>query len=75
MILGSIGECAVRSLTASSALRGKANYVAMDVSGTIRSFTPSTQITTQWGCPDIVINNAGVTEVVDTLDQESGRLR
>lgn len=27
------------------------------------------QINAQWGCPAIVVNNAGITEVVDTLDQ------
>jgi NAD(P)-dependent dehydrogenase (short-subunit alcohol dehydrogenase family) len=49
---------------------GTANHVEMDVmrdDSILRAFE---QITAQWGCPSIVVNNAGITEVVDTLDQE-----
>ena len=49
---------------------GTANSVEMDVmrdDSILRAFA---QITAQWGCPSIVVNNAGITDVVDTLDQE-----
>jgi NAD(P)-dependent dehydrogenase (short-subunit alcohol dehydrogenase family) len=49
---------------------GTSNCVEMDVSrddSVLRAFD---QMTGQWGCPSIVINNAGITEVVDTLSQE-----
>jgi NAD(P)-dependent dehydrogenase (short-subunit alcohol dehydrogenase family) len=49
---------------------GTANSVEMDVmhdDAILRAFE---QITAQWGCPNIVVNNAGITDVVDTLDQE-----
>ncbi len=49
---------------------GTAHYVAMDVQRDDSILHAFDEITTQWGCPNIVINNAGITEVVDTLDQE-----
>jgi len=50
--------------------RGKANYVEMDVTRDDSILHAFAQITTQWGSPAIVVNNAGVTEVVDTLDED-----
>src|SRR5262249_34969611 len=49
---------------------GKANFVAMDVmrdDSILRAFE---EITRQWGPPAIVVNNAGITDVVDTLDED-----
>ncbi len=49
---------------------GTSYCVEMDVArddSVLRAFD---RITTQWGCPSIVINNAGITEMVDTLDQK-----
>jgi NAD(P)-dependent dehydrogenase (short-subunit alcohol dehydrogenase family) len=49
---------------------GTANHVEMDVVRDDTILRAFEQITAQWGCPSIVVNNAGITEVVDTLDQE-----
>jgi NAD(P)-dependent dehydrogenase (short-subunit alcohol dehydrogenase family) len=49
---------------------GTAHTVDMDVmrdESILRAFE---RINAQWGCPTIVVNNAGITDVVDTLDQE-----
>jgi NAD(P)-dependent dehydrogenase (short-subunit alcohol dehydrogenase family) len=49
---------------------GTAHCVQMDVAedgSILRAFE---QIVGQWGCPSIVVNNAGITEVVETLEQE-----
>ena len=49
---------------------GTANCVEMDVERDDSVLHAFDQIATQWGCPSIVINNAGITEMVGTLDQE-----
>jgi NAD(P)-dependent dehydrogenase (short-subunit alcohol dehydrogenase family) len=49
---------------------GKANFVAMDVTRDDSILRAFEAITTQWGPPAIVVNNAGITEVVDTLDED-----
>jgi NAD(P)-dependent dehydrogenase (short-subunit alcohol dehydrogenase family) len=49
---------------------GTANSVEMDVTRDDSILRACQQINAQWGCPSIVVNNAGITEVVDTLDQE-----
>ncbi len=49
---------------------GTAHAVAMDVTRDDSILRAFEQIVAQWGPPGIVVNNAGVTEVVDTLDQE-----
>jgi NAD(P)-dependent dehydrogenase (short-subunit alcohol dehydrogenase family) len=48
---------------------GTANSVEMDVTRDDSILRACEQINA-WGCPSIVVNNAGITEVVDTLDQE-----
>jgi NAD(P)-dependent dehydrogenase (short-subunit alcohol dehydrogenase family) len=50
---------------------GTAHAVAMDVASDDSVVAAFAQVTTQWGSPSIVVNNAGITEVVDTLDQEA----
>lgn len=47
-----------------------ANYVEMDVRQADSVLGAFDQIVTRWGCPTIVINNAGITEMVETLGQE-----
>ena len=49
---------------------GKANFVAMDVTRDDSILRAFAEITTQWGPPAIVLNNAGITEVVDTLEED-----
>jgi NAD(P)-dependent dehydrogenase (short-subunit alcohol dehydrogenase family) len=49
---------------------GVAHAVAMDVTrddSIVRAFA---EMSDQWGCPTVIVNNAGITDVVDTLDQE-----
>src|SRR6516164_670938 len=52
---------------------GKANFVAMDVTRDDSILRAFAEITTQWGPPAIVLNNAGITEVVDTLEEDPAR--
>ena len=47
-----------------------ANYVEMDVSQDDSVLHAFDQIAARWGCPSIVVNNAGITEMVDTLSQD-----
>jgi NAD(P)-dependent dehydrogenase (short-subunit alcohol dehydrogenase family) len=49
---------------------GTANSIEMDVTRDDSILRAFEQITAQWGCPGIVVNNAGITDVTDTLDQE-----
>ena len=49
---------------------GRANFAAMDVTRDDSILRTFEAIVTQWGPPAIVVNNAGITEVVDTLDEE-----
>lgn len=49
---------------------GTSRCVEMDVARDDSILRAFEQIASQWGCPSIVVNNAGITEVVDTLDQE-----
>jgi NAD(P)-dependent dehydrogenase (short-subunit alcohol dehydrogenase family) len=49
---------------------GKANFVAMDVTRDDSILRAFEEIVTQWSAPAIVVNNAGITEVVDTLDED-----
>src|SRR5215470_5589774 len=49
---------------------GKANSVAMDVTRDDSILRAFAEITKQWGPPAIVVNNAGITDVVDTLDED-----
>jgi NAD(P)-dependent dehydrogenase (short-subunit alcohol dehydrogenase family) len=49
---------------------GKANFVAMDVTSDDSILRAFATITKQWGPPAVVVNNAGITEVVDTLDED-----
>jgi NAD(P)-dependent dehydrogenase (short-subunit alcohol dehydrogenase family) len=49
---------------------GTANHADMDVTRDDSILRAFEQITAQWGSPSIVVNNAGITDVVDTLDQE-----
>ena len=49
---------------------GKANFVAMDVTRDDSILRAFEAIVTQWGPPTIVVNNAGITDVVDTLDED-----
>jgi len=49
---------------------GTAYHVEMDVmrdDSILRAFE---QMTAQWGSPSIIVSNAGITDVVDTLEQE-----
>lgn len=48
---------------------GSAHAVAMDVTHDNSILLAFEQMKAQWGCPSIVVNNAGITEVVDTLEQ------
>jgi NAD(P)-dependent dehydrogenase (short-subunit alcohol dehydrogenase family) len=48
---------------------GVAHAVEMDVmrdDSILRAFE---EIDAEWGCPTVIVNNAGITDVVDTLDQ------
>jgi NAD(P)-dependent dehydrogenase (short-subunit alcohol dehydrogenase family) len=49
---------------------GTSHAVEMDVARNDSVHGAFAQIVTKWGPPSIVVNNAGITEVVDTLDQE-----
>ena len=49
---------------------GTANQVEMDVMSDDSILRAYAQINARWGCPSILVNNAGITEVVDTLDQK-----
>jgi NAD(P)-dependent dehydrogenase (short-subunit alcohol dehydrogenase family) len=49
---------------------GTAHAVEMDVARDDSVLGAFQRITAQWGSPSIVVNNAGITEVVDTLDQD-----
>jgi NAD(P)-dependent dehydrogenase (short-subunit alcohol dehydrogenase family) len=49
---------------------GKANSVAMDVTRDDSILRAFAEITRQWGPPAVVVNNAGITEVVDTLEED-----
>ena len=49
---------------------GKANFVAMDVTRDDSILRAFAEITRQWGPPAVVVNNAGITEVVDTLEED-----
>jgi NAD(P)-dependent dehydrogenase (short-subunit alcohol dehydrogenase family) len=49
---------------------GTAHAVDMDVARDESIFDAFEYVVSQWGPPAIVVNNAGITEVVDTLDQE-----
>lgn len=49
---------------------GSANAVEMDVTRDDLIARAFEQITAKWGGPGIVVNNAGITDVADTLDQE-----
>jgi NAD(P)-dependent dehydrogenase (short-subunit alcohol dehydrogenase family) len=44
--------------------------VEMDVMRDESILAAFERINAQWGAPSIVVNNAGITDVVDTLDQE-----
>jgi NAD(P)-dependent dehydrogenase (short-subunit alcohol dehydrogenase family) len=49
---------------------GIAHAVEMDVmrdDSILRAFE---EMNAQWGCPILVVNNAGITDVIDTLEQE-----
>jgi NAD(P)-dependent dehydrogenase (short-subunit alcohol dehydrogenase family) len=67
---------AARSSNAQEACEGikgadiTANYVEMDVSQDASVLRAFDLIAARWGCPSIVINNAGITEMVDTLSQD-----
>jgi NAD(P)-dependent dehydrogenase (short-subunit alcohol dehydrogenase family) len=49
---------------------GTAHAVEMDVMRDASILAAFERINAQWGCPSVVVNNAGITDVVDTLDQE-----
>jgi NAD(P)-dependent dehydrogenase (short-subunit alcohol dehydrogenase family) len=49
---------------------GAAHALEMDVTRDDSILRAFEQMNAQWGCPGIVVNNAGITEVVDTLEQE-----
>ena len=49
---------------------GKANFVAVDVMRDDSILHAFEEITRRWGAPAVVVNNAGITEVVDTLDED-----
>jgi NAD(P)-dependent dehydrogenase (short-subunit alcohol dehydrogenase family) len=49
---------------------GTSHAVVMDVARDDSILGAFEQITARWGSPSIVVNNAGITEVVDTFDQD-----
>ncbi len=49
---------------------GTAHAIEIDVMRDDSILSAFEQMTAQWGCPGIIINNAGITDVVDTLEQE-----
>jgi NAD(P)-dependent dehydrogenase (short-subunit alcohol dehydrogenase family) len=48
---------------------GVAHAVEMDVMRDYSILRAFEEINAQWGCATVVVNNAGITDVVDTLDQ------
>jgi NAD(P)-dependent dehydrogenase (short-subunit alcohol dehydrogenase family) len=49
---------------------GNANFVEMDVTRDDSILGAFEQIVTQWGPPSVVVNNAGITDVADTLKED-----
>jgi NAD(P)-dependent dehydrogenase (short-subunit alcohol dehydrogenase family) len=49
---------------------GKANFVDMDVTRDDSILRAFERVVTQWGPPSVVVNNAGITDVANTLDEE-----
>src|SRR6201986_1589831 len=49
---------------------GKANFVEMDVTRDDSILGAFEHIVTQWGPPSVVVNNAGITDVADTLKED-----
>jgi len=49
---------------------GKANFVAMDVTRDDSILRAFEEITRRWGPAAVVVNNAGITDVADTLDED-----
>jgi NAD(P)-dependent dehydrogenase (short-subunit alcohol dehydrogenase family) len=49
---------------------GLSHHVELDVTQHDSVLSAFERITSQWGCPSVVVNNAGVTEMAETLDQE-----
>jgi NAD(P)-dependent dehydrogenase (short-subunit alcohol dehydrogenase family) len=49
---------------------GKANFVDMDVTRDDSILRAFERVVTQWGPPAVVVNNAGITDVANTLDEE-----
>jgi NAD(P)-dependent dehydrogenase (short-subunit alcohol dehydrogenase family) len=49
---------------------GISHYVELDVARDDSVVLAFERIISQWGCPSIVINNAGITEMIETLDQK-----
>ncbi len=49
---------------------GKADFVDMDVTRDDSILRAFERIVTQWGPPTVVVNNAGITDVANTLDEE-----
>jgi len=49
---------------------GISHYVELDVARDDSVTLAFERIISQWGCPSIVVNNAGITEMIATLDQK-----
>jgi NAD(P)-dependent dehydrogenase (short-subunit alcohol dehydrogenase family) len=49
---------------------GLSHHVELDVTRDDSVLLAFERITSQWGCPSIVVNNAGITEMIETLDQK-----
>jgi NAD(P)-dependent dehydrogenase (short-subunit alcohol dehydrogenase family) len=49
---------------------GKANFVDIDVTRDDSILRGFERVVTQWGPPTVVVNNAGITDVANTLDEE-----
>lgn len=48
---------------------GSAHAVEMDVTRDDSILRAFEEIDAEWGCPTVIVNNAGITDVVDTLEQ------
>ena len=48
---------------------GVAHAVEMDVTRDNSILRAFEEIDAEWGCPTVIVNNAGITDVVDTLEQ------
>src|SRR5579863_8287024 len=48
---------------------GTAHTVEMDVTRDDSILRAFEEIDAEWGCPTVSVNNAGITDVVDTLEQ------